>query len=102
MSLVITGKITNILEVESGTSKAGKEWKKQMHFDEAQVRVHALFQKQGYYHLKEISLSSGKIVGEKKLTHKYVEKMQVNDGYVYYVYRPYESLQKKFLYKEKL
>lgn len=29
MSLTITGKISQILEVESGTSKAGKEWKKQ-------------------------------------------------------------------------
>ena len=29
MSLTISGKITQILEVESGTSKAGKEWKKQ-------------------------------------------------------------------------
>lgn len=29
MSLTVKGKIANILEVESGTSKAGKEWKKQ-------------------------------------------------------------------------
>ena len=29
MSLAVKGRITNILEVESGTSKAGKEWKKQ-------------------------------------------------------------------------
>ena len=29
MSLALTGKITKILAVESGTSKAGKEWKKQ-------------------------------------------------------------------------
>ena len=29
MSLSVKGRITNILEVESGTSKAGKEWKKQ-------------------------------------------------------------------------
>jgi len=29
MSLAIKGKITNILNVESGVSKAGKEWKKQ-------------------------------------------------------------------------
>lgn len=29
MSLEIEGKIVKILEVESGTSKAGKEWKKQ-------------------------------------------------------------------------
>lgn len=31
MSLSIKGKVVNILNVESGTSKAGKEWKKQ-HF----------------------------------------------------------------------
>lgn len=31
MSLTITGKITQIFNVESGTSKTGKEWKKQ-HF----------------------------------------------------------------------
>jgi len=29
MSLAIKGKIAKILEVETGTSKAGKEWKKQ-------------------------------------------------------------------------
>lgn len=29
MSLSVKGRITNIIEVESGTSKAGKEWKKQ-------------------------------------------------------------------------
>ncbi|MCB0402748.1 MAG: DUF3127 domain-containing protein [Flavobacteriales bacterium] len=29
MSLTITGKIVNILSLESGTSKSGKEWKKQ-------------------------------------------------------------------------
>lgn len=29
MSLEIKGRITKVLEVESGTSKAGKEWKKQ-------------------------------------------------------------------------
>ena len=29
MSLAVKGKITKVLPVESGTSKAGKEWKKQ-------------------------------------------------------------------------
>jgi hypothetical protein len=29
MSLEIKGKLTKVLDVESGTSKAGKEWKKQ-------------------------------------------------------------------------
>ena len=29
MSLAVKGKITKVLAVESGTSKAGKEWKKQ-------------------------------------------------------------------------
>ena len=29
MSLAVKGRITKVLEVEGGTSKAGKEWKKQ-------------------------------------------------------------------------
>lgn len=29
MSLVVKGRISKVLEIESGTSKAGKEWKKQ-------------------------------------------------------------------------
>ena len=29
MSLTVTGKITQILDIEKGTSKAGKEWQKQ-------------------------------------------------------------------------
>lgn len=29
MSLAIKGKLTKVLEIETGTSKAGKEWKKQ-------------------------------------------------------------------------
>lgn len=29
MSLVVKGRITKVLSLESGTSKAGKEWKKQ-------------------------------------------------------------------------
>ena len=29
MSLAVKGRITKILSIESGTSKAGKEWKKQ-------------------------------------------------------------------------
>ena len=29
MSLAITGKLVRLLDIESGTSKAGKEWKKQ-------------------------------------------------------------------------
>ena len=29
MSLAITGKLVKVLDIENGTSKAGKEWKKQ-------------------------------------------------------------------------
>lgn len=89
-------------EISYHKPRQWKEWKKQMFFDEVTHRIYALFQKKGHYQLKEISRANGQIVKTMKLTHKYVEEIKVMDGFVYYVYRPYESLQKKFLYKEKI
>jgi len=31
-----------------------------------------------------------------------VDKIAVHDNFVYYIYRPYETAQKKFLYRERL
>ena len=61
MSLSIKGRITQILDVESGTSKAGKEWKKQAFvvdtgaqynplvcfslFGEEKINIHALIRR---------------------------------------------------------
>ena len=33
---------------------------------------------------------------------RYIDKIAIQDNFVYYIYRPFESTQKKFLYKERL
>jgi hypothetical protein len=36
------------------------------------------------------------------LTYRYPERTQVFNGSVYYVYRPFESLQKRSIYRENM
>jgi hypothetical protein len=50
--------------------------------------------------LKRIDMKTGKIIGSFKLSNQYVEKIKIKGDYVYYIYRPFESLQEKFVYKE--
>ena len=64
--------------------------------------IFGLFHKGGITILKSIDIHSGKPNQYFELGFKYVEKVKVIDGYVYYIYRPFESIQKKFLYREKI
>ena len=81
--------------------KSKKEkWSQPLIQDENDKNIFAVFNAGGYYILKEID--KGKVNHGFKLSNKYVEKIKIHNGYVYYVYRPYESLQKKFIYKEKI
>lgn len=78
------------------------KWKKQLIIDEENGSIFALFLKNGYYLLKKIDKQKGKTLTSKKIFYKYAEKIKIKNGYVYYTYKPNESLHKKFLYKEKL
>jgi len=80
--------------------KRKNEWKRQLIMDEVNGDIYGVYLRNGYYYLKLISSSSGKIVSEKKLHFQYVEKLKVKDGFIYYTYKPSQSLTKKFLYKE--
>lgn len=80
--------------------KKKSSWKRQLIMDEVNGKIYAVFLINGYYYLKEIDSSSGKIISEKKLTFQYVSKLKIKNGYIYYTYKPKQTLQKKFLYKE--
>jgi hypothetical protein len=49
-----------------------------------------------------VDVKTGEISEKVKLHYKYVEKIRVHNNKVFYIYRPFESIQKRFLYKEKL
>lgn len=80
--------------------KSWREWKHKIIIDKETNSAYALYQKNGFYYLKQINLYSGKIIASYKLTNQYVDQIKVKNGYVYYVYRPFESLQEQFIYKE--
>jgi hypothetical protein len=63
---------------------------------------YGVFETNGYSYLGLIDVTSGKIINKVKLAFKYVDKIRVNNNFAYYVYRPFESTQKKYLYKEQL
>lgn len=79
-----------------------REWKKQLFVDEFENKVYAFFSKNDHHYLKQIDFQTGKEIRTYKLKHPSAEKIKIKDGYVYYIYRPFESTQEKFLYREKI
>ncbi|MBL7921006.1 MAG: carboxypeptidase-like regulatory domain-containing protein [Bacteroidia bacterium] len=82
--------------------KNWREWKKQLFVDELSNKVYAFFSKDGHHYLKQIDHQTGKELSTYKLKHHSAEKIKIKDGYVYYVYRPFDSTQERFLYREKI
>lgn len=77
-------------------------WEQPLIQDKITLKIYGLFLINGFTYLSEIDLRTGVIKKSFKLTYKYVENIQLIDGYVYYIYRPFESIQKKYLYRERL
>lgn len=77
-------------------------WQKQLIQDNVTGVIYAQYEKDGNMYLGIVDLKTGEINEKVKLNYKYVEKIRVHNNKVFYVYRPFESTQKRFLYKEKL
>lgn len=77
-------------------------WKRIILKDQATQSLYAVFEKDGITYLGNIDLHTGVIRSKHRIYHKYVEKIRIHNGYAYYIYRPFESIQKRFLYKERL
>jgi hypothetical protein len=71
--------------------------------DEVTEEVYAFFQYPGGKAcLDRVDITTGAADRCFTYTYDYPEAIQVRAGEVYYTYRPFESLQKKYLYKEEL
>lgn len=75
-------------------------WKKQLFVDDSENKVYALFKNGANVSLKFIDHHTGKIKGVHKFVNITADKIKIKDGYAYYTYRPFESTQEKFLYRE--
>jgi hypothetical protein len=70
--------------------------------DLTEGNVFAIYSRDGHKYMKRINYRNGKEEGSYKIIHYSADRIKVKDGYIYYVYRPYESTQEKFLYKERI
>ena len=78
------------------------DWDNLLLQDIISKNVFVVFDHAGYKSIAALDLSTGELSNRFDLHFRYVEKIRIFEGEVFYIYRPYESLQKKFIYKEKL
>ncbi|MBK6836030.1 MAG: carboxypeptidase-like regulatory domain-containing protein [Bacteroidetes bacterium] len=82
--------------------KNWKEWKNKMVKDLTEDKIYAVYDNSGHRYIKNINSKTGKDEGKYSIIHYSADKIRIRDGYIYYVYRPFQSLQEKYLYKEKI
>ncbi|MDG1779884.1 MAG: hypothetical protein P8H59_02955 [Flavobacteriales bacterium] len=92
--------IQDSIPITYHTEKESRFWKNQIVFDQVLEMGYAVYERLGKTYLKEINLSTGETGEPIELSFRYPENINVYNGEVYYLYRPFESPQKKFLYRE--
>lgn len=80
--------------------KNWKEWKNKMLKDDIENLIYAVYEKNGHKYIKRISTQTGKEQGKYSLQFHSADKLKIHDGYAYYIYRPFESTQEKYFYRE--
>lgn len=77
-------------------------WEKQLIQDEATGQIYAVYDRAGYTYLGLIDTKTGQITEQVKLEYRYVDKIAVRDNFAYYIYREFESIDKRMLWREQL
>lgn len=77
-------------------------WKKQLVQDQITGQIYIVYELAGKTTLQRFDCATGKLGEMIPLFFRYTENITIRDNLVYYIYRPFESIQKKFLYNEKL
>ena len=77
-------------------------WKRKLLQDKETGIIYAFFEKDGICSLKIVNTKTGFLESNIVFQHKYIDKIAINGNMAYYIYRPFESAQKKFLYQTKL
>lgn len=96
-SLVVFDEKLNRADQSNIQFHEDKAYRKQLIQDETTGDVYALYLRHGVSWLKNLTKNDAE---EFRLTHRYVEKIHIKDRQVYYLYRPFESSQNTYLYRE--
>jgi hypothetical protein len=96
------GVLLDSLPISYHHPKDWKEWKHKLLQDRVNGNVYAVLQRGGFYLLRQINLTTGTVFSDYRLKSQYANHLKIHDRSVYYIYRPSDSGQTKFLYREKL
>jgi hypothetical protein len=88
--------------IDYHTEQKNMRWGQSVIKDQAKNNIYTWHNKAGFTYLKSINTTNGLALYVCKLNYKYSDKIKVHNGCAYYIYRPFESSQNRFLYKEKL
>lgn len=77
-------------------------WQKNLIQDRSTGQIYALYDRAGYTYIGWIDTKTGMINEQVKLAKRYAEHVKIDGNFVYYVYREFESIDKKHLWKERL
>ncbi len=83
-------------------SQKNVRWGETVVKDDLTNCIYTWHEKAGTTYLKKIDTNSGAAVHVCKLSNKYTDKIKVHNNAAYYIYRPFESSQNRFLYREKI
>jgi len=80
----------------------GEKWEQPIIKDKLEELIYAIYNGGGYTYVRQLNFRAALAGKTTKLKFRFIENIKIEKGYVYYIYRPFESSQKRFLYKEKL
>lgn len=94
------GRKLDSVSINYNHPKNWKEWKHLLLKDEVESSIYAVYDKNGHKYIKQINYMNGKELGKYSLQFHSADKLKVHNGYAYYIYRPFESTQQRFFYRE--
>lgn len=92
----------DVIPITYHEGRIGRAWSGSIIQDRTTGEVYALFGSEGRTWLCGIDPATGQLGPKHMLDAKWPEQVRVNSGQAYYIHRPYESLQKRTLYRERM
>lgn len=77
-------------------------WQKHILQDEVTGKVYLYYIIKQMQYIAEFDPRTGEVGPRRMVSFKYVDTIKIRDGMVYYIYRPFESYQTKFIYRERI
>ncbi|MBL7943912.1 MAG: carboxypeptidase-like regulatory domain-containing protein [Flavobacteriales bacterium] len=95
------GLATDSLSLQYHHVKRPDLWSGKVLQDNSTGLFYTLISRNGVHRIHPLD-TRGNLGAPITLYHKYVDQLKIHDGWIYYIYRPFESSQKRFLYREPL